>query len=133
MDSRRRRQQARCWCVHDHPASNRAFALAPARRLLRQSWRQQDQDDSLHSYFDVRRSIDVGQLFILRVMHKAVPATEQITRRKAISLIAAMGATLGLKCDGSSPSANTGRTVMKITCFIRYQIDPFQHDEFRKY
>jgi hypothetical protein len=66
-------------------------------------------------------------------MHKAAPATKQITRRKAISLIAAMGTTLGLKCDGSSPSANTGRTVMKITCFIRYQIDPFQHDEFRKY
>ena len=22
---------------------------------------------------------------------------------------------------------------MKITCFIRYQIDPFQHDAFRKY
>ena len=23
--------------------------------------------------------------------------------------------------------------VMKITCFIRYQIDPFQRDEFKKY
>src|SRR5207253_10675473 len=59
--------------------------------------------------------------------------TDQITRREAISLIAAMGAALGLKCDGSSPSANTGRTVMKVTCFIRYQIDPFQRDAFREY
>jgi NIPSNAP len=34
-----------------------------------------------------------------------------------------------------SPRANTAaeRTVMKITCFIRYQIDPFQRDEFKKY
>jgi len=66
-------------------------------------------------------------------MHTTASETDQITRRKAISLIAAMGAALGLKCDGSSPSANTGRTVMKVTCFIRYQIDPFQRDEFRNY
>jgi len=25
------------------------------------------------------------------------------------------------------------RTTMKITCIIRYQIDPFQRDEFEKY
>jgi hypothetical protein len=28
---------------------------------------------------------------------------------------------------------NTRRAALKITCFIRYQIDPFQRDEFRKY
>jgi hypothetical protein len=27
----------------------------------------------------------------------------------------------------------TERTTMTITCFIRYQIDPFQRDEFKKY
>jgi hypothetical protein len=35
---------------------------------------------------------------------------------------------------GDSPSKPTpGSKSMKITCFIRYQIDPFQRDGFKKY
>jgi hypothetical protein len=30
-------------------------------------------------------------------------------------------------------AANSRRIRMAITCFIRYQIDPFQRDEFKKY
>jgi hypothetical protein len=29
--------------------------------------------------------------------------------------------------------SNFGRTSMTVTCFIRYQIDPFQNDAFKKY
>ena len=34
---------------------------------------------------------------------------------------------------GFRDSWTTKRIPMKITCFIRYQIDPFQRDEFKKY
>jgi len=58
-------------------------------------------------------------------------STGQIGRREAMGVIAAAVAfTLG--CDASSRSAD-GRIAMKITCVIRYEIDPFQRDEFKKY
>jgi hypothetical protein len=41
-------------------------------------------------------------------------------------------AALTLGC-GDSLNAPTRSIPMKITCFIRYQIDPFQRDEFKKY
>src|SRR5580704_10495699 len=49
----------------------------------------------------------------------------QIGRREAIALIAATGA-LPVACAAR-------RTLMTITCVIRYQIDPFQRDAFKKY
>lgn len=60
----------------------------------------------------------------------------QIDRRTALSLMGAMmGTTLaaGLGAHGSAEQQNDERTAMTIACFIRYQIDPFQKDEFRKY
>jgi len=46
--------------------------------------------------------------------------------------MAAAGAALTL--GGEAPAGPfTGRTSMTITCFIRYQIDPFQRDEFKRY
>jgi len=60
-------------------------------------------------------------------------ATARIGRREALSLIAAMTATLTLKRHDGSTGTNTRRTTVTITCFIRYQIDPFQRDEFKKY
>jgi hypothetical protein len=42
-------------------------------------------------------------------------------------------AALTLKRKDGSTETNTRRTTMRITCFIRYQIDPFQRDEFKKY
>jgi hypothetical protein len=47
-----------------------------------------------------------------------------MTRRDAIKSAAALYAQ-------AAPPAR--RTVMTITCFIRYQIDPFQRDAFKKY
>src|SRR5215475_13287766 len=60
-------------------------------------------------------------------------ATARMNRREALSLIAAMTATLTLQRHDGSTGTNTRRTTMTITCFIRYQIDPFQKDEFKKY
>jgi hypothetical protein len=58
--------------------------------------------------------------------------TGPLNRREAMASIAALSATIGL--DSQSPSApSPRRTSMTITCFIRYQIDPFQRDAFKKY
>jgi hypothetical protein len=72
----------------------------------------------------------------------------QIDRRTALSLMGTMLAAAGLRTDdlraddlhaddlhavGSAKRENHERTAMTIACFIRYQIDPFQKDEFKKY
>jgi hypothetical protein len=48
-------------------------------------------------------------------------------RREAIAAIVAAGVALSLGCS------HRERTSMKITCVIRYQIDPFQKDAFKQY
>jgi hypothetical protein len=48
----------------------------------------------------------------------------QITRREAILVAAAVRV---------APARAEGRSSMTITCFIRYEIDPFQRDAFRQY
>ena len=65
-------------------------------------------------------------------MQPAKPVTSQITRREAIGAIVATGAALTLD-RAALAQLPTRRTPMTITCFIRYQIDPFQRDEFKKY
>jgi hypothetical protein len=62
----------------------------------------------------------------------------RIDRRTALSLMGTMFAAAGLRADalradGSAKLKNDERTAMTIACFIRYQIDPFQKDEFKKY
>jgi hypothetical protein len=52
-----------------------------------------------------------------------------MTRREAIQSISAMCALL----FGDPAPATERKTTMTITCVIRYQIDPFQRDEFKKY
>jgi NIPSNAP len=59
--------------------------------------------------------------------------TMTIDRRQAISLLAALGASLALDGVGFADQPKTRRNAMTITCFIRYQIDPFQKEEFKKY
>jgi hypothetical protein len=66
-------------------------------------------------------------------MDPIAPSTEHMDRRQAISLIMNMGAALTLSRGNLVAGPNTEKTIMKITCFIRYQIDPFQRDEFKKY
>ena len=55
----------------------------------------------------------------------------QINRRDVIAGIAAMGAVLML--DDNATAKTFERSSMTITCVIRYQIDPFQRDGFKKY
>jgi hypothetical protein len=58
---------------------------------------------------------------------------ELISRRKALEVMMTTGVAITLGC-GDSPNRHlTTRIPMKITCFIRYQIDPFQRDSFKKY
>jgi NIPSNAP len=60
------------------------------------------------------------------------PLDNQINRREAISVVAAVFTSP--KLVYLPPTIfPTERSSMKITCFIRYQIDPFQRDEFQKY
>jgi hypothetical protein len=55
-----------------------------------------------------------------------------ISRRRVLGLLAA-GPALLRGTRAASTAADVPRTIPMITCFIRYQIDPFQKDEFRKY
>jgi hypothetical protein len=56
----------------------------------------------------------------------------QISRREAIGMIAAAGLTSALGSDASGKLLPERRFTM-VTCIIRYQIDPFQRDAFKKY
>jgi NIPSNAP len=58
--------------------------------------------------------------------------SRQMNRRQAIAVFAGMGAALTLVCD-AAPTPATRRKFMAITCVIRYQIDPFQREGFKKY
>jgi hypothetical protein len=66
-------------------------------------------------------------------MHPAKPSTEQMDRRHLLRGIVATGAAFTLGLGDSSARSTPKRTPMTITCFIRYQIDPFQRDDFKKY
>src|SRR5215468_473457 len=61
-------------------------------------------------------------------MQSTIPTTSPMNRREAIQLMAA--ATV---LAGSGASSMRQTPTMKITCVIRYQIDPFQRDAFKKY
>jgi hypothetical protein len=54
-----------------------------------------------------------------------------MTRREAIAVLVATMSTPGW--GKSWARRTTGRIEMTIICVIRYQIDPFQRDEFKKY
>jgi hypothetical protein len=55
----------------------------------------------------------------------------QISRRETIGGLGAMGSVLILGSDATARVSE--RSSMMITCVIRYQIDPFQRDVFKKY
>jgi hypothetical protein len=75
-------------------------------------------------------------MFLQRHTLAMVPTTlsvKSMDRREALSLIATLAAGITLDERGLRVRANNTRTAMTITCFIRYQIDPFQKDAFKKY
>jgi hypothetical protein len=53
--------------------------------------------------------------------------TPELDRRKAVAGIAATTAA------AISTSATAANPPVRLTCFIRYQIDPFQREAFRRY
>src|SRR5258706_11260362 len=56
----------------------------------------------------------------------------QINRREVLGMVAALCAIPGI--EGNVPASLFFRRIsMTITCVIRYQIDPFQRDAFKKY
>jgi hypothetical protein len=61
--------------------------------------------------------------------HFRVPEPASIDRRQVMALA-------GFAMSGLGPAlarTDTGRFSMKLACFIRYQIDPFQKEAFRAY
>jgi hypothetical protein len=60
-------------------------------------------------------------------------STGQMGRRAAMEVMVAAGAALTLGCDDRPARPAARRTLMTITCVIRYEIDPFQRDGFQKY
>jgi len=60
------------------------------------------------------------------------PTAEAVSRRDAIGSIAVAAAALAIGGEVLAMPATKG-TPMTIVCVIRYQIDPFQRDAFKKY
>ena len=59
-------------------------------------------------------------------------AAANITRRELMAGIVAVGAAYAISGNHSAAEVDR-RPSMTITCVIRYQIDPFQRDAFKKY
>jgi len=66
-------------------------------------------------------------------VNSKTPLASRMGRREAVSLLAKMAAALGFSSRTVATGQTSGRKSMTISCFIRYQIDPFQREEFRKY
>jgi hypothetical protein len=64
--------------------------------------------------------------------HATQPASKHISRREVIEGMVATVAALSIDCDARATPATEGTPTM-IMCVIRYQIDPFQRDTFKKY
>jgi len=85
---------------------------------------------------DIHGSI-VDELFLVENCHPVTVDSEKpagdITRRNALAALL-VGALVPMLGSERSPKKSAiRRNPMTVTCFIRYQIDPFQRDEFKKY
>lgn len=61
------------------------------------------------------------------------PTNAPFDRRTFLQTLAALGAAVFAAGGLTRAETAAGRTAMTITCFIRYQIDPFQRDAFKQY
>src|SRR2546427_1281948 len=66
-------------------------------------------------------------------MAQTASSTLQIDRREFMRVVATIGAAVTIGCAAVSAEPMARRTLVRITCFIRYQIDPFQRDMFKQY
>ena len=66
-------------------------------------------------------------------MHPRTKSASRMVRREAMGLIAAAGAAFTAGCGHFSARPAIKGKRMTLTCVIRYEIDPFQLDGFKKY
>ena len=57
----------------------------------------------------------------------------QIDRREFMRLATTFAAALTMGCDVVWTKSIPMKTAIKITCFIRYEIDPYQREAFKEY
>jgi hypothetical protein len=77
----------------------------------------------------LNESSPLNNLYDLQTQPSLRPG--RMNRRQALEIIVVSGTVLALG-DSTNKRIN-GKRPMKITCFIRYQIDPFQRDAFKEY
>lgn len=85
-------------------------------------------------------SFTVNEVWVCSNDHAGGMRTPRITRRDAIAgmttaglLAAAEGSPVIAHVWMQGENRQRSEAKMKVTCFIRYQIDPFQKEAFRKY
>ena len=66
------------------------------------------------------------------IMRRTKPGAT-MSRRAVLAGMAAAGAALTVASCGATTGETARSSSMKITCVIRYQIDPFQRDAFAAY
>src|ERR1700740_2609111 len=64
-------------------------------------------------------------------MNRTARSAQTITRREALRVLSAT--RIALRAGVPPASFEIGRIPMTITCVIRYQIDPFQREAFKRY
>jgi hypothetical protein len=65
-------------------------------------------------------------------MKPAIPLIDKVNRREAATIAAGGLAMLAIARSAHRAKTATGRRSMKMVCIIRYQIDPFQREDFEK-
>ncbi len=65
-------------------------------------------------------------------MALTVSSISQMDHREFMRVVATMGAAVTIGCAAVSAESMARRTLVRIACFIRYQIDPFQRDAFQR-
>ena len=123
----------RQFCARPRVAVHQAIEHPRPRRLADR--RSDGRGRNIVRSFDVHTVI-YDEALALRNRYAATmmltpPAS--IDRREAVALIAATGGALALGGAGHSAPTPMESLPMTITCFIRYQIDPFQREAFRSY
>jgi len=66
-------------------------------------------------------------------MNEKRPTPRRMGRREALQFLATTAAALRIDGGALSVTSDPRRTPMTIVCVIRYQIDPYQRDAFKKY
>src|ERR1700693_6401234 len=116
-------------------AVHQAVEYASSCRLA--DSRRNSRDRSISVVLNIH-SFMVDELFIFvdlynANVHPKKPSTALISRREAIEVMVAAGTALTLGCGDSPTKPPTTKALMKITCAIGYEIDPFHRDQCQKY